>query len=86
MTDKIMSEFYWPGIKSDVVRYCRSCDLCQKTFPKGKVTRLPICTMPLIETPFSRVAVDLIGPIHPPTDNGQRFILTLVDYATRYPD
>lgn len=86
MTDKILSEFYWPGVKSDIVRYCRSCDLCQKTYPRGKVSKLPIGTMPLIETPFSRVAVDLIGPIHPPTDKGQRFILTLVDYATRYPE
>ena len=42
--------------------------------------------MPLIDTPFKRVAVDLIGPIHPPSEQGHRYILTLVDYATRYPD
>ena len=42
--------------------------------------------MPLIDTPFSKVAIDLIGPIHPITDEGHRFILTLVDYATRYPE
>ena len=41
--------------------------------------------MPIIGTPFLRVSVDLIGPIHPPTDDGNRFILTLIDYATRYP-
>ena len=32
------------------------------------------------------MAIDLIGPIHPPSEAGHRFILTLVDYATRYPD
>ena len=42
--------------------------------------------MPLIDTPFKRIAVDLIGPIHPPSEQGHRYILTLVDYATRYPD
>jgi hypothetical protein len=42
--------------------------------------------MPLIETPFQRVAVDLVGPIAPATDRGNRYILTLVDYATRYPE
>lgn len=42
--------------------------------------------MPLIDTPFKRVAVDLIDPIHPPSEQGHRYILTFVDYATRYPD
>ncbi|XP_038062382.1 uncharacterized protein LOC119732846 [Patiria miniata] len=42
--------------------------------------------MPLIDTPFRRVAVDLIGPITPITEQGNRYILTLVDYATRYPE
>ena len=42
--------------------------------------------MPLIDTPFRRVAVDLIGPLHPITERGNRYILTLVDYATRYPE
>ncbi|KAK3758655.1 hypothetical protein RRG08_061098 [Elysia crispata] len=29
--EKIMSNFYWPGMYEDVARYCRSCDICQKT-------------------------------------------------------
>ena len=43
-------------------------------------------TVPLIDTPFKRVAVDLVGPMFPVTDRGNRYILTLVDYATRYPE
>ena len=42
--------------------------------------------MPLIDTPFKRVAVDIVGPIAPPSEAGHRYILTLVDYATRYPE
>ena len=42
--------------------------------------------MPLIDTPFKRVAVDLVGPIYPLSESGHRYILTLVDYVTRYPD
>ena len=30
----------------------------------------------LIDVPFKRVAVDIIGPLHPPTDKGNRFIFT----------
>jgi len=42
--------------------------------------------MPSIDTPFDRVAVDLVGPIFPPTERGSKHILTMMDYATRYPE
>jgi len=32
------------------------------------------------------VAVDLVGPIFPATDRGNRYLLTLVDYASCYPE
>ena len=41
--------------------------------------------MPLIDVPFDRVAMDLIGPIHPASASGSCYILTVIDYATRYP-
>ena len=42
--------------------------------------------MPLMDLPFKRMAVNLIGPITPESDKGHRYVLTLVDYATRYPE
>lgn len=84
--DRLRDSFYWPGVQSDVKRYCISCDVCQRTVTKGSVTKVPLGTMPLIDTPFKRVAVDLVGPLQPLTDKGNRYILTLVDYATRYPE
>ena len=75
-----------PGVQADTKRYCRSCDICQRTVPKGRVCEVPLEKMPLIDEPFRRVAVDKVGPITPVTDNGNRYILTLVDYATRYPE
>jgi len=42
--------------------------------------------MPIIDTPSERVAVDLIGPIFPATERGNKYIVTMMDYATRYPE
>ncbi len=84
--DKVLSNFYWPGVQSDIRRFCYSCDICQRTVPKGRVTRVPLGNMPLIDVPFDRVAIDLVGPIHPCSDRGHRYILVLMDYATRYPE
>ncbi|CAC5413817.1 unnamed protein product [Mytilus coruscus] len=82
----VLSEFYWPGVESDVKRYFRSRDICQRTVPKGKQIRAPFGTTPINDVPFRRLAVYIVGPLVPVTDKGNRFILTLVDYATRYPE
>ena len=84
--DKVLTNFYWPGVSSDVTRFCRSCDICQRTVPRGRVPRIPLGKMPVIDVPFKRVAVDLVGPIHPITARKNRYILTVVDCATRYPE
>ncbi|XP_049511412.1 uncharacterized protein LOC125939922 [Dermacentor silvarum] len=85
-TDRVLESFYWPGVQEAVRRYVRSCDTCQRTYPKSKVGKAPLGRMPLIDTPFERVAVDIIGPLKPVSTKGNRYILTLVDFATRYPD
>ena len=84
--DRILTNFYWPGIHQDVVSFCRSCDVCQRTVSKGRVGKVSLGKMPLMDLPFKRVAVDLIDPITPASDKGDRYVLTLVDYATRYPE
>ena len=84
--DRITSNFHWPGVLADVTRFCRYCDICQKTAPKGRTCKVPLGEMPLMEEPFKRVAVDLVGPISPVSEKGNRYILTVVDFATRYPE
>ena len=83
---KVLSEFFWPGIAIDIKRFCQSCDICQRTIAKSRNTRAPLGSMPVIDTPFQRVAIDLVGPLELHTENRNMYILTLVDYATRYPE
>ena len=66
--DRVVSEFFWPGVCGDVARFCKSCDICQRTIQKGYVTKVPLGKMQLIDTPFKRVAVDIVGPIEPRSD------------------
>ena len=84
--DRIQTNFYWHGMLNDVNGFCRSCDVCEKTVDKKTVARAHLGEMPLIDTPFRRVAADLVSPITPASKRGHRYILTLVDYATRYPE
>ncbi|GFR66732.1 Gypsy retrotransposon integrase-like protein 1 [Elysia marginata] len=68
--DKFLSNFYWPGVDGDVTRYCRSCDVCHRTVKKGIVPRVPLEKVPLVDTPFKRVAMDIVGPVNPRVRQG----------------
>ena len=92
--DRIMLNCFWPGIYSDVKIFCASCDICQRTVHKcsvstvhkGSVRHAPLQKPPIISTPFEKVAIDIVGPLSPATDRGNRYILTLVDFSMRYPE
>ena len=81
--NRILQRFFWPGITHDVRQYCRSCAACQKVATRNpKVCLQP---MPIIDEPFSRIAMDIIGPLDR-SKNGNKYVLVLCDYATRYPE
>ena len=61
-TSRLLAEFFWPGLHRDTKIFCNSCDICQKTLPKGRVGKVPLGKMPKVDIPFMRVAVDLVGP------------------------
>lgn len=48
------------------------------------MAKIPVRKMLTIDTPFKRIFIDLVGPIEPIPSSAMRFILTIVDYATRY--
>ena len=50
---------------------------------KGSAARAPLQRIPLIDLKFKRVAVDIMGPIHPSREAGHRYILTLVNLMQR---
>lgn len=83
---KISENFFWPGMYAEIRDFCRSCDVCQRLSVKGRCRPVPLHPVPIVTEPFSKVAVDLVGPLSPPSAEGHRYILTLVDYATGFPE
>jgi len=59
--NRIYKEFWWPLFGADMIRFCRSCDICQRMIAKGRVSNVPLGKMPIIDTPFNTVAMDLVG-------------------------
>ena len=82
---RILQSFFWPGIFIDVAHYCRTCAVCQKTVKKGKVFKAPLISIPPVDEPFARIAMDIVGPLVQ-SEKGNRFILVVCDYGTKYPE
>ena len=83
---KVLSEFYWPGLHKNVVKFCRSCHTCQVVGkPNQKPPVAPLKPIPMVEEPFSRVLVDCVGPL-PKTRSGNNYLLTVMCVATRFPE
>lgn len=81
---KILRDFYWPGLTADVKAICHCCEECQKGAKKNR-SKAPLMPLPIISEPFQRIAVDIVGPLRR-TKRGNKYILTLMDFTTRYPE
>ena len=63
-----------------------SCDICQWL---GKGCKLPIaCLHPLaiMNEPCKRIAIDIVGRLPVCTNIGNKFILTIIDHCTQFPE
>ena len=75
----ITTRYVWPGIKSDVRRWARTCLKCQHQH-----TAAPLATFVTPDVRLDHVHIDLVGPL--PPSNGSVYILTCIDRFTRWPE
>ena len=59
---RVLRRFYWPNVFGDAEEFCRTCAVCQNASHKG-VAKAPLMPLPVISEPFSRVAMDIVGPL-----------------------
>ena len=83
--DRIATHFSWPGLSSDVRKFCATCPQCQLVARKLRSHRVPLRPVEVVTEPFKKIAIDIVGKL-PRSTSGYKYILTIVDYATRYPE
>lgn len=74
---RLSGKFYWPRMRRDVLNWCESCDICQKTKNVNfkKFGLLIPNAIPI--RPYSSVSLDLIVGL-PMTEDGFNAILVIV--------
>ena len=79
---RVRMRFYWYKLKDDVNNWCKQCEVCAKKkmpIPKGKAK----LQQHIVGCPLERVALDILGPL-PRSSRGNRYILVVADYFTRW--
>lgn len=81
LLELVRKRFYWPRLSTDVKIWCQRCDLCAAK--KQKRTLPAPMVIGAVGAPFEKLAVDILGPL-PKSDWGNRYILVVADYFTKW--
>ena len=79
---RVQERFYWPGYHDDVRDWCSRCASCAA---RKNPTSMPRASLKSVKTgyPMQLVAMDILGPF-PESESGNRYILVVADYFTRW--
>lgn len=80
--EKLRQRCYWPGLKASVEEWCKKCEDCARRKMPSKYPRAPLGTY-IVGAPLERIALDILGPL-PKTTRGNKYILVISDYFTRW--
>ncbi|OMH80461.1 Retrovirus-related Pol polyprotein from transposon [Zancudomyces culisetae] len=81
--DKVKLLYTGSRIFDIVKRVVKFCVLCQRY--KGHVSKVNPLNPIAVAKPFEILGIDAMGPINPISINGNRYLLTAMDYNTKWP-
>ena len=82
--ERLSENYYWANMRADVYSWVKSCLTCasRKRHRTGATIGLRGITPG--DRPFDVISMDFLGPL-PETEAGNKYLLVINDYATRYP-
>ncbi len=84
--NRILQNFYWPGLKRDLSRYCQTCRVCQMVGKPNQIIQpAPLYLIPMVSEPFEHIIVYCVEPL-PRSKSGHKYLLTIMCVATRFPE
>lgn len=81
--EMLRKRYVWPALRRDVRKWARTCVPCQRS-KINRHTHSPPAQLPPVNRRFEHVHLDIVGPL--PPSNGQRYLVTLIDRFSRWPE
>ena len=79
--EKVSSRFFWPTLEQDVSEHCETCLECQRRGHPTPRMQASLRTESY-SRPFERVALDITEM--PMSSRGNRYVLVIMDYFSKY--
>ena len=79
----VARSYVWNGMRKDILSWARSCQVCARS-KVARHTKPPVQPIDVPATRFDHVHVDLVGPFQ--RDQDHRYILTMIDRTTCWPE
>ena len=80
---KISERYYWPRMYAECSDFVNSCETCGKTKRNYNKPNTLHCTETQVYKLYVRISTDICGPM-PTSYTGHKYILAVVDHATRH--
>ena len=77
----LSQKFYWKRMKTDIINYCRTCDVCQKTKSPNFGKFGYLIPNPIPARPYQSISMDFI--VNLPWSNGYNAIFVVVDRLSK---
>lgn len=79
----LTEKYFWPSMNKDITKWTRTCISCQR----AKVVRhntAAVQKIPPASSKFSEIHLDIVGPL--PVNKNNRYLLTIIDRFSRWPE
>ena len=77
----IRQRVFWPYCKSDIKRWCAECNICAQIKPgpgfRARMRHVPYGSV------GDRIGIDILGEL-PETENGNKYIVVICEYFTKW--
>lgn len=83
--EKCRERFFWPGMSSEVKRYCQSCVRCQTSKANNQNTTPPMKEQKKVaEYPWQFLTMDFVGPLPASGRNRNTCLLVVTDLFSKF--
>ena len=79
----VASKFVWHGLNKQVTHWAKTCLNCQRSKVQTHA-KMPLQPFAPVSKRFDHVHIDLVGPL--PESQGFKYLVTIVDRFTRWPE
>ncbi|MGO1281179.1 MAG: RNase H-like domain-containing protein, partial [Leuconostoc mesenteroides] len=83
MLKMFTERYWWPGFRKDILEWLKTCTACQLNSRRDQVHQDVMHPLQIPKA-FDRWHLDFVGEL-PTTANGNKWLLTAVDYLTNWP-